>query len=72
MVRIMASCGSVPALYLRSKREAPSTWTVAAIFRATVSGEPTYSDPTAISRSYSARLVGGQPRSEPMRLRMTS
>ena len=49
MLRSIVSCASVPALYLRSKREAPSAATVAAIFRATVSGEPTYSDPAAIS-----------------------
>jgi hypothetical protein len=42
-----------------------------AVLRATVSGEPTYSEPAAISRSNSARLVGGQPRSAPIRFRMT-
>jgi len=71
MLRSMASCGSVPALYLKSNRTAPSPRTVAAIFRATVSGDPTYSDLSAISRSYSARLVGGQPRSDPIRFRIT-
>jgi len=49
MLRSMISWPSVPALYLKSKREAPSARTVAAIFRATVSGEPTYSEPAAIS-----------------------
>ena len=39
MLRIIFSCGSVPALYLRSNRDAPSASTVAAIFRATVSGD---------------------------------
>jgi hypothetical protein len=42
-----------------------------AVLRATVSGEPTYSEPAAISRSNSARLGGGQPRSAPIRFRMT-
>ena len=39
--RIMLSCGNVPALYFRSKRERPRALAVAAILRATVSGEPT-------------------------------
>ena len=66
-----SSCRSVPALYLRAKRDAPRARTVAAILRATVSAEPTYSEPTSISRSNSARLVGPQPRSAPMRFRIT-
>ncbi len=41
MLRISFSCGSVPALYFRSKRAAPSVLAVAAILRATVSGAPT-------------------------------
>jgi len=40
MQRISLSCGTGPALYLRSKRLTPSAFTVAAIFFATVSGEP--------------------------------
>ena len=38
---IMSACGSVPALYFISNRPAPKTRIVAAIFRATVSGDPT-------------------------------
>ena len=41
MLRIIFSCDSGPALYFMSKRLTPSAFTVAAIFRATVSGEPT-------------------------------
>ena len=37
--------GSVPELYLRSKRERPSSLAVWAIFQATVSGEPTHMAP---------------------------
>jgi hypothetical protein len=54
-----------------SKREAPRPRTVAAIFLATISGEPTHNEPTATSRSNSAGVVGGQPRSDPIRLRIT-
>lgn len=41
-VVISASCGRPFIPYFRSKRLAPSVWSVAAIFRATVSGDPTY------------------------------
>jgi hypothetical protein len=41
MLRIIASWGSSPALYLRSNRLTPSAVAVAAILRATVSGDPT-------------------------------
>jgi hypothetical protein len=56
-----ASCGKVPLLYLRSKRERPSALTVAAIFAATVSGEPTYSPPSgpaACSNCPRPNLIG--------------
>ena len=38
MLLISDSCGSVPLLYFRSKRERPRSWTVRTIFAATVSG----------------------------------
>ena len=41
MLFICKSCGRVPLLYFRSKRERPNVFTVAAIFAATVSGDPT-------------------------------
>ncbi len=48
---IIRSCENGPALYLRSKRVAPTAFSVAAILRATVSGDPTYSEPCSISCS---------------------
>ena len=39
--RIIALCGRVPLLYLRSKRSTPRFFLSSAIFAATVSGEPT-------------------------------
>jgi hypothetical protein len=60
--------GSVPRLYLRSKRDNPRPRTTAVILAATVSGEPTKSAPFGpASASNCARLCGGQPRSRPMR-----
>src|ERR1700721_3010576 len=59
------------ALYFISNMESRSAFALAAIFRDTVSGDPTYSDPCSISRSNSARCIGGQPRSAPIRSRMT-
>ena len=41
MERIMAACGRVPLLYLRSKRSTPRFFLSRAIFAATVSGDPT-------------------------------
>lgn len=41
MLRIIRSCDSVPALYFKSNRLTSSSRTVFAIFRATVSGDPT-------------------------------
>ena len=41
MERIMRACDSVPVENFMSKRCTPSVRTVSAIFRATVSGEPT-------------------------------
>ena len=38
--RVSMECGMLPLAYLRSNRSAPSVCTVAAILRATVSGEP--------------------------------
>src|SRR5688572_3293838 len=68
MLDMSLSCGSVPLLYLRSKRDSPSTLIVLTIFAATVSGEPTYSEPSGpASFSKCARPIGGQPRSAPIR-----
>ena len=44
---------------------------VAAILRATVSGEPIYSEPSSTSAKNRALVVGGQPRSRPMRPNMS-
>ena len=41
MQRMRFSCDNAPALYFMSNLETPSAFAVLAIFRATVSGEPT-------------------------------
>jgi len=67
MLVISRSCGKAPLLYFMSKRDRPSAWIVAAIFRATVSGAPTQIAPSGpASRSNCARVTGGQPRSAPI------
>ena len=72
MLFINAECGNVPALYFMSKRERPSSLIVAAIFAATVPGEPTHNAPSGpASLSKFARTAGGQPRSAPMRVIIT-
>ncbi len=48
----------------------PSARTVAAIFCATVSGEPTKRAPCSTSASNWSRVAGPQPRSAPIRSRL--
>ena len=62
--------GRVPADTFMSKRWMPSARTVPAILRATVSAEPTYSEPCSTSSRNSSRPSSDQPRSRPMRARM--
>ena len=66
------SWGVGPLAYLRSNRSSPSVRTVAAIFCATVSGDPTYIAPDLTSLWKSASTASPHPRSRPIWLRLTS
>ncbi|CAH0270010.1 hypothetical protein SRABI128_03368 [Microbacterium sp. Bi128] len=67
MLDMRRSCEIEPLANFSWKRELPSARTVAAILRATVSGEPMYIAPSGPTSCWKRiRLYSGQPRSRPM------